>query len=110
MMFKVLSSSLCRDLLSLLCGRATGAKEHVAIGDLLLTFRLVNTKQLSAESKLTYAYLFFHRHDVTGFKIQHLSANLSMTPVQVRNTLRELESKNHIYIICKNFEQNSNHV
>ncbi|MHC4158527.1 MAG: hypothetical protein ACYSSO_05545 [Planctomycetota bacterium] len=99
MMFKVLSSSLYRDFLRLLCGRAPGAQEYVTIGNLLLTFKLVNTKHLSAESKLTYTYLFFHRRDVTGFKIQLLSAELSMTPDQVRSTLKELEAKNHIVLI-----------
>lgn len=99
MKFKALSSSLCRGFLCLLYGQPPGAQKHVTIGDLLLTFKLVNTKHLSAESKLTYAYLFFHRRDVTGFKIQLLCANLSMTPVQVRNTLKELESKNHIVLI-----------
>ena len=98
-MFKVLYSSLCRDFLCLLCGRAPGVQEHVKIGDLLLTSKLVNTKHLSAESKLTYAYLFFHRREVTGFKIQLLSAELSMTPDQVRSTLKELEAKNHIVFL-----------
>jgi len=73
--------------------------KYARIGDLRLTFKLLNTAGLCAESKLTYAYLFFHRHDVTGFKVPVIGQKLGMTPKQIRNTLKELQSKNHIKLI-----------
>lgn len=80
--------------------RDTGTlPKYARIGDLRLTFKLLNTAALSAESKLTYAYLFFHRHDVTGFKVPVLSQKLGITPKQIRNTLKELQAKNHIKLI-----------
>ena len=64
-----------------------------------LTFKLLNTAHLSAESKLTYAHLFFHRQDVTGFKVPVISQKLGMTSEQIRSTLAELKAKNHIKLI-----------
>lgn len=82
-----------------LCMDAITDPKYAKIGDLLLTFKLLNTPHLSSESKLTYAYLFFHRGDVTGCKIPVLCHDLSMTPGQVRSTLKELENKKHIKLI-----------
>jgi hypothetical protein len=97
MQFKTLS--LCRDFVSLVRKEASTGRKHVKIGDLLLTFKLINTPDLSSESKLTYAYLFFHRDDVSGVKIPALSQSLGMTPEQTRDTLSELISKEHIKLI-----------
>lgn len=91
--------SLYREFLYLLSGEAILGQKYAKIGDLLLTFRLLNTPHLSSESKLTYAYLFSHRHDVTGCRIPILCKDLSMTPRQVRSTLKELENKKHIKLI-----------
>ncbi len=96
---KLKTLSLYADFLNFLRKQTTICQKHVKIGDLPLTFRLVNTAHLSAESKLTYAYLLFHRHDVAGFKIPVLSSELGMTPKQIRNTLKELEGKRHIKLI-----------
>lgn len=97
MKFKTLS--LYADFVNFLRKEAAKLQRHVRIGNLLLTFRLINTVHLSAESKLTYAYLFFHRHDVAGFKIPVLSDKLGMTAHQIRNSLKELRSTNHIKLI-----------
>ena len=79
---------------------ATAAvQKYTKIGDLLLTLKLLNTAYLSSESKLTYAYIFFHRDEVAGFKIPVLSERLGMTPELIRNTLKELENKKHIILI-----------
>lgn len=96
---KLRTLSLYADFLNFLRRQTTICQKHVKIGDLPLTFRLVNTAHLSAESKLTYAYLFFHRRDVTGFKIAVLSEELGMTPKQIRNTLKELQTLGHIKLI-----------
>jgi len=99
MSFKTLSSSLYKGFLDLLGSEDAATPKHARISDLLLTFKLLNTDRISSESKLTYAYLFFHRHDVTGFKIPILCRNLSMRPELIRRTLKELENKNHIKLI-----------
>ncbi len=91
--------SLCRGFLNFLSRDAVIDQDYAKIGDLLLTFKLLSTPHLSSESKLTYAYLFFHRHDVNGCKIPVLCKDLSMTPGQARGTLKELENKNHIKLI-----------
>ena len=97
MKFKTLS--LCRDFVDFVRKGSSTAQKHVKIGDLLLTFKLINTVDLSSESKLTYAYLFFHRDDVAGVKVPVLSERLGMTPALTRNTLKELEKKKHIALI-----------
>ena len=97
MQFKTLS--LCRDFVSSVRKEASKGRKHVKIGDLLLTCKLINTPELSSESKLTYAYLFFHRDDVSGIKIPALSKALGMTPEQTRDTLSELISKEHVKLI-----------
>jgi hypothetical protein len=61
--------------------------------------KLVNTDELSSESKLTYAYLFFHSNDITGIRVPVLSRMLGMTAEQTRNTLNELIAKRHIKLI-----------
>jgi len=73
--------------------------EDVEIGDLPLSPKLLKTSRLSAESKLTYAYVFFHRNDVNGFTVRAVSDTLKMPPWLVRNTLQELERKHHIRLI-----------
>lgn len=75
------------------------SRKHAKIGDLLLTFKLLNTVRLSAESKLIYAYLFFHRDDVSGLRIPVLSDSLGITCERVRSGLKELESTNHVKLI-----------
>ena len=97
MRFKTLS--LYADFMDFLHKEAAQLQRHVRIGQLLLTFKLVNTANLSAESKLTYAYLFFHRHDISGIKVRVLSEKLGMTPGQIRNTLQELQGTKHIRLI-----------
>ncbi len=96
---KLKTLSLYRDFVDFLRKEANTAPKHAKIGDLLLTFKLINTSELSSESKLTYAYLFFHRDDVAGFKIPVLSERLGMTPELIRNTLKELENKKHVILI-----------
>ena len=97
MRFKTLS--LYADFMNFLRKEAARPKKHVRIGDLLLTFKLINTAHLAAESKLTYAYLLVHRHDITGSRVPVLSEKLGMTTRQIRNSLKELESTNHIKLI-----------
>jgi len=99
MKFKTLS--LYGDFVNFLRRKAATAtvQKYTKIGDLLLTLKLLNTAHLSSESKLTYAYIFFHRDDVAGFKIPVLSERLGMTPELIRNTLKELENKKHIILI-----------
>lgn len=97
MKFKTLS--LYRDFVDFLRKKTATTQKHAKIGDLLLTLKLLNTAHLSSESKLTYAYLFFHRDDVAGFKVPVLSERLGMTPELIRNTLKELENKKHITLI-----------
>ncbi len=65
-----------------------------------MTFKLLNTPHISSESKLVYAYLFFHRHDyLAGIRI--ISDSLGMPPVMIRMCLKELENKNHIKLITE---------
>ena len=97
MKFKTLS--LYRDFVDFLRREARMAPKHGQIGDLLLTFKLINTSELSSESKLTYAYLFYHRDDVAGFKVPVLSERLGMTPELIRCTLKELQITKHIALI-----------
>lgn len=96
---KLKTLSLYRDFVDFLRKEAHRAPKHARIGDLLLTFKLVNTAELSSESKLTYAYLFFHCDDVTGVQVPTLSQQLGMTTEQTRSTLNELTSKNYIKLI-----------
>jgi len=91
--------SVYEEFVNFIRNQAAKIENHVKLGDLLLTFKLLNTVRLSSESKLTYAYLFFHRRDVTGFKIPILSDSIGMRPKLVRNVLQELESKKHIKLI-----------
>jgi hypothetical protein len=91
--------SLCRDFVSFVRREASTGRNHVKIGDLLLTFKLINAPDISSESKLTYAYLYFHRDDITGVKIPALSRALGMTPQQTRDCLNELISEGHIKLI-----------
>lgn len=97
MKFKTLS--LYRDFVDFLRKKTATTQKHAKIGDLLLTLKLLNTAHLSSESKLTYAYLFFHRDDVAGFKVPVMSERLGMTPELIRHTLKELTNKNHIALI-----------
>lgn len=97
MKFKTLS--LYRDFVDFLRKKTATTQKHAKIGDLLLTLKLLNTAHLSSESKLTYAYLFFHRDDVAGFKVPVMSERLGMTPELIRHTLKELANKNHIALI-----------
>ena len=97
MKFKTLS--LYRDFVDFLRKEANMAPKHAKIGDLLLTFKLINTSELSSESKLTYAYLFFHRDDVAGFKVPVLSERLGMASALIRSNLQELQNKKHIALI-----------
>ena len=96
MKFKGSSSDM--DFLNFLTKEAYKRQKHAKIGDLLLTFKLLNTDRLSSESKLTYAYLFFHRRDVSGCKIRVLSDKLGITPRRIHNSLKALECKDHIHI------------
>ncbi len=96
---KLKTLSLYRDFVDFLRKEANIAPKHpkhAKIGDLLLTLKLVNTSDLSAESKLTYAYLFYHRDDITGFKVPVLSEKLGMAPELIRSNLKELQITKHI--------------
>ncbi len=93
---KLKTLSLYRDFVDFLRKEAHSAPKHVKIGDLLLTLKLVNNSDLSAESKLTYAYLFYHRDDITGFKVPVLSEKLGMAPELIRINLKELQITKHI--------------
>jgi len=96
---KLKTLSLYRDFVDFLRKEANKAPKHAQIGDLLLTFKLLNTPELSSESKLTYAYLFFHRDDIAGFKVPVLSEKLGMAPALIRSNLQELQNKKHIALI-----------
>jgi hypothetical protein len=93
---KLRTLSLYRDFVDFLRKEAHVAPKHAKIGDLLLTYKLINTSDLSAESKLTYAYLFYHRDDITGFKVPVLSEKLGMAPELIRSNLKELQITKHI--------------
>ena len=93
---KLKTLSLYRDFVDFLRKDAHTAPKHGKIGDLLLTLKLVNNSDLSAESKLTYAYLFYHRDDITGFKVPVLSEKLGMAPELIRINLKELQITKHI--------------
>jgi len=96
---KLKTLSLYTDFVDFLRREAHMPPKHVKIGDLLLTFKLINTPELSSESKLTYAFLFFCRDDITGIQIPVLSKKLGMTTEQTRSTLNELINKRHIKLI-----------
>ena len=96
---KLKTLSLYRDFVDFLRKEACLPPKHAQIGDLLLTFKLINTADLSSESKLTYAYLFYHRDDIAGFKVPILSEKLGMSPELIRNNLKELQETNHIALI-----------
>ena len=96
---KLKTLSLYRDFVDFLRKEANTAPKHVQIGDLLLTFKLINNADLSSESKLTYAYLFFHRDDVAGFKVPVLSERLGMASALIRSNLQELQNTKHIALI-----------
>lgn len=91
--------SLYRDFVDFLRKEANVAPKYAKIGNLLLTYKLINTQELSAESKLTYAYLFYHRDDVTGFRVPVLSEKLDMPPELIRSNLKELQTTKHIALI-----------
>jgi hypothetical protein len=96
---KLKTLSLYRDFVDFLRKDAHAAPKHAKIGDLLLTFKLINTSDLSSESKITYAYLFFHRDDVAGFKVPVLSERLGMASALIRINLKELVNTKHIALI-----------
>jgi hypothetical protein len=96
---KLKTSSLYRDFVDFLRKEANVAPKYAKVGDLLLTYKLIDTAELSAESKLTYAYLFYHRNDVTGFKVPVLSEKLDMPPELIRGNLKELQTTKHIALI-----------
>jgi len=96
---KLKTLSLYTDFVDFLRREAHMPPKHVKIGDLLLTFKLINTAELSSESKLTYAFLFYCRDDITGIQIPVLSKKLGMTTEQTRSTLNELINKKHIKLI-----------
>lgn len=96
---KLRTLSLYRDFVDFLRKEAHVAPKHVKIGDLLLTFKLVNTSDLSSESKLIYAYLFYHRDDITGFKVPVLSEKLGISPEIIRINMKELQITKHIALI-----------
>lgn len=98
---KLKTLSLYRDFAGFLRRESHRAKtpKYAKIGDLLLPFKLINTAELSSESKLTYAYLFFHRNDIKGIRVPAVSRTLGMTPEQIRNTLNELTATQHIKLI-----------
>ncbi|MDH4241257.1 MAG: hypothetical protein OEW48_16995 [Phycisphaerae bacterium] len=91
--------SLYRDFVDFLRKEANVAPKYAKIGNLILTYKLINTPELSAESKLTYAYLFYHRDDVTGFRVPVLSEKLGMAPELIRSNLKELQITKHIALI-----------
>ena len=93
---KLNTLSLYRDFVDFLRKEAHAVPKHAKIGDLLLTFKLINTSDLSSESKLIYAYLFYHRDDITGFKVPVLSEKLGITPEIIRINLKELQITKHI--------------
>lgn len=96
---KLKTSSLYRDFVDFLRKEANVAPKYAKVGDLLLTYKLIDTAELSAESKLTYAYLFYHRNDVTGFRVPVLSEKLDMPPELIRSNLKELQTTKHIALI-----------
>jgi hypothetical protein len=96
---KLKTSSLYRDFVDFLRKEANVAPKYAKVGDLLLTYKLIDTAELSAESKLTYAYLFYHRNDVTGFRVPVLSEKLDMPPELIRGNLKELQTTKHIALI-----------
>ncbi|MHC4691628.1 MAG: hypothetical protein ACYS67_02720 [Planctomycetota bacterium] len=96
---KLKTSSLYRDFVDFIRKDAKAGPKYAKIGDLLLTYKLINTPELSSESKLTYAYLFYHRDDVTGFRVPVLSEKLDMPPELIRSNLQELQTTKHIALI-----------
>jgi len=99
LVMKVKSLSLYADFLSFFRKRTVNAQKYVTFGDMRLSFKLLNTAALSAESKLTYAYLFHKRYDTTGVTVPGLSNILGIQPGLVRQSLKELEQKKHICLI-----------
>lgn len=96
---KLKTLSLYRDFVDFLHKEANVAPKYAQIGDLLLTYKLIDNSNLSAESKLTYTYLFYHRGDVAGFKVPVLSEKLGMAPELIRSNLKELQTTKHIALI-----------
>lgn len=96
---KLKTSSLYRDFVDFLRKEANVPTKYAKIGDLLVTYKLINTPELSSETKLTYAYLFYHRDDVTGFRVPVLSEKLNMPPELIRSNLKELQTTKHIALI-----------
>ena len=96
---KLKTLSLYRDFVDFLRKEAHAVPKHGKIGNLLLTFKLINTSDLSSESKLIYAYLFYHRDDITGFKVPVLSEKLGIAPEIIRINMKELQITKHIALI-----------
>jgi len=96
---KIKSLSLYADFLSFFRKRTVKAQKYVTLGDMRLSFKLLNTAALSAESKLIYAYLFHNRYDTTGITVPGLSSILGIQPGLLRPSLKELEQKKHICLI-----------
>ncbi|MHC4645737.1 MAG: hypothetical protein ACYTBJ_09540 [Planctomycetota bacterium] len=96
---KLKTLSLYADFLRLFHKKGAEAQNDLKLGNLRVSRKLLNTHRLSAEGKLTYAYLFHQRRDVTGITVPSLSTNLGIPPRLVRQTLKELELKRHIRLV-----------
>jgi hypothetical protein len=97
MRFKTLS--LYSDFIGLFRKRDPGGQKYVMLGDMRLSFKLLNTPAISAESKLVYAHLFLNRLDATGVTVDTLSDHLGIPQALVRQSLKELEYKKHICLV-----------
>ena len=97
MRFKTLS--LYSDFMGLFRKREHARQKYVMLGDMRLTFKLLNTPAISAESKLVYAHLFLNRRDAAGVTVDTLSDHLGIPQALVRQSLKELEYKKHISLV-----------
>jgi hypothetical protein len=93
---KVKTSSVYAAFSRFLRKGRVGVRRYVKLGDLRLSYTLLSTPRLLAESKLVYAYLFLHRQDASGVTIPALSDRLGIPQGLTRQTLNELEHKKHI--------------
>lgn len=91
--------SLYSDFIGLFHKRDHGGQKYVTLGDMRLTFKLLNTSAISAESKLVYAHLFLNRLDATGVTVDTLSDHLGIPQSMVRQSLKELEHRKHISLV-----------